>query len=215
MGDDARSSGRLPVYLVLDCSGDMLGERREAVRCGVSRLVTQLRAEPQTLRTTWLSIITYASEARQIVPLTALAKFGLPPLDDSGSAALGQALTLVRTCIEAELGAIPQTCSGNWRPLVFLIAFGEPTDLWETAADELKSGNMANLIACAAGSNVNIATLQRVADSVVTQRHAGPACVCQLFNWLMDSVSRVAGSITSGRSPVYLPEPPEEILSTS
>ena len=38
---------RLPVYLLLDCSGSMTGEPIEAVRQGVKALLSELRGDPQ------------------------------------------------------------------------------------------------------------------------------------------------------------------------
>ena len=60
MADMAESVGRrLPVYLVLDCSGSMSGEPIEAVCQGVKALVADLRTDPQALETAYLSVITF------------------------------------------------------------------------------------------------------------------------------------------------------------
>lgn len=66
---------RLPVYLLLDCSGSMFGEPIEAVKNGVQVLVSTLRQDPYALETAYLSIITFDSDARQTTPLTELAAF--------------------------------------------------------------------------------------------------------------------------------------------
>jgi len=63
---------RLPVYLLLDCSGSMSGEPIEAVRQGIDHLLSELRGDPNALETVWLSVITFSSVARQAVPLTEL-----------------------------------------------------------------------------------------------------------------------------------------------
>ncbi|MGH8473151.1 MAG: VWA domain-containing protein, partial [Gammaproteobacteria bacterium] len=61
---------RLPVYLVLDTSGSMSGEPIEAVKNGVQILVSTLRQDPYALETAFLSVITFDSSAKQVVPLT-------------------------------------------------------------------------------------------------------------------------------------------------
>lgn len=38
---------RLPVYLLLDCSGSMSGEPIEAVKQGIKALLTELKGDPQ------------------------------------------------------------------------------------------------------------------------------------------------------------------------
>ena len=42
---------RLPVYLLLDCSGSMSGEPIEAVKQGIKALLTELKGDPQALET--------------------------------------------------------------------------------------------------------------------------------------------------------------------
>ena len=45
---------RLPVYLLLDCSGSMNGEPIEAVRNGVQVMISSLRQDPQAIETAFI-----------------------------------------------------------------------------------------------------------------------------------------------------------------
>ena len=54
---------RLPVYLLLDCSGSMVGEPIEAVKNGVKHLLEELKGSPQALETAYISVITFDSTA--------------------------------------------------------------------------------------------------------------------------------------------------------
>ena len=56
---------RLPVYLLLDCSGSMMGEPIEAVRQGVKALLSELKGDPQALETAYLSVITFDGRWRR------------------------------------------------------------------------------------------------------------------------------------------------------
>jgi len=94
---------RLPVYLVLDTSGSMSGEPVEAVKNGVQALVSALRSDPYALETVYLSVISFDSQARQVVPLTELTAFQVPDLQASGATALGDALRLTAERIESEV----------------------------------------------------------------------------------------------------------------
>lgn len=60
----------LPVYLVLDTSSSMSGEPILAVRNGLDMLVSTLRQDPYALETAFLSVITFDTDARQLLPLT-------------------------------------------------------------------------------------------------------------------------------------------------
>ena len=66
---------RLPVYLLLDTSGSMSGEPIQQVKNGVQMLVSALRQDPQALETAYLSVITFDTTAREVVPLTDLPSF--------------------------------------------------------------------------------------------------------------------------------------------
>lgn len=66
---------RLPVYLLIDTSGSMRGESIHSVNVGVQAMLSALRQDPYALESVHISIITFDNEAREYVPLTALADF--------------------------------------------------------------------------------------------------------------------------------------------
>src|SRR5437763_17085307 len=100
---------RLPVYLLLDVSGSMTGEPIEAVRQGVKALLSDLRGDPMALENAFLSVITFASSAQQVCPLTDLANFSEPTLNAGGTTALGEALRMLETCLETEVNKASST----------------------------------------------------------------------------------------------------------
>ena len=146
---------RLPVYLLLDCSGSMSGEPIEAVKQGIKALLTELKGDPQALETACLSVITFNSTARQISPLTELMLFKEPELTAGGATALGGALHVLADCIRTEVRTSTATQKGDWKPLVFLLTDGAPTDNLDEGIEALKSVSTGNIIACAAGANAN------------------------------------------------------------
>jgi uncharacterized protein YegL len=75
---------RLPIYLMLDTSGSMMGEPIEALRTGVQNLISTLRQDPYALETAYISVITFSDNAEQIVPLTELSQFQAPQLMQVG-----------------------------------------------------------------------------------------------------------------------------------
>lgn len=212
MADDV-SAGmrRLPVYLVLDCSGSMNGEPIEAVRQGMRQLVNDLKGDPQALETACLSVITFESGAQQVVPLTEVGAFAEPSLNAGGSTAFGEALRLLAKCIDKEVRKTTPTQKGDWKPLVFIMTDGQPTDSWEGAADELKKRKIGNIIGCAAGPGADDSVLKRLTESSVRLTDTSPGTLQAFFKWVSASVSTTSASVSNkGDAAVNLPALPQD-----
>lgn len=205
-------SRRLPVYLLLDCSGSMSGEPIEAVRQGVKALLADLKGDPQALETAYLSVITFSSTAQQVCPLTELPLFQEPNLDASGSTSLGESLRLLEQCLDKEVRKTTPTQKGDWKPLVFLMTDGQPTDSWEPAADRIKQKKI-NVIACAAGSGADEMTLKRITEIVVKLDTLQPDALKAFFKWVSSSIKTTSQSVAqvAADAPINLPPPPPQI----
>ena len=160
---------RLPVYLLLDCSGSMYGERIEAVKQGVKSLVTELKGDPQALETAYISVITFSNTAKQDAALTELMLFKEPELKASGATMFGRALNLLMDCINTEVRKSTETQKGDWRPLVFILTDGAPSDVedFKQSAEKLKAMKIANIVACAAGADADTTYLKMITDNVL------------------------------------------------
>jgi len=206
---------RLPVYLVLDISGSMTGEPIEAVKNGVQVLVSTLRQDPYALETAFLSVITFDSSARQIVPLTELSMFQMPDIQATGTTSLGEALTLLANKVNTEVAKTTPEVKGDWKPLVFLMTDGEPTDNWQKGLNDFKNQKFGMVVACAAGSGANTTILKQITEVVVQLDTADSATIKAFFKWVSASVStgsqkiEASGKDVSGLS--ELPPPPPEV----
>ena len=206
---------RLPVYLLLDCSASMSGEPIEALRMGVRALVADLKTDPQALETAYLSVITFSSTAQQVIPLTELITFQEPNLDARGATALGEALKMLDQCVDSEVQKTTPTQKGDWKPLVFLMTDGQPTDNWENAADQIKQKKIANIIACAAGPGADASMLKRITNPeyVVELNNVQPDTLKAFFKWVASSIKTTSSRLdqVSADGPISLPPPPPTI----
>ena len=206
---------RLPVYLVLDISGSMTGEPIEAVKNGVQVLVSTLRQDPYALETAFLSVITFDSTARQIVPLTELSMFQMPDIHATGTTSLGEALSLLANKVNTEVAKTTAEVKGDWKPLVFLMTDGEPTDNWQKGLNDFKNQKFGMVVACAAGSGANTNILKQITEVVVQLDTADSATIKAFFKWVSASVSTGSQKIEASGKDVSglneLPPPPPEV----
>ncbi len=206
---------RLPVYLLLDTSGSMYGEPIEAVKNGVQTLISTLRSDPYALETAYLSIITFNSTAQQITPLTELAAIQQPNIDAGGCTVLGGALELLAKKVDSEITKTTAEVKGDWRPLVFLMTDGEPTDSITKGLEEFKKRKFGMVIACAAGQGANVNTLKQITENVVQLDTADSATIKAFFKWVSASISTSSKSVvdTSAEATTMseLPPPPAEV----
>ena len=206
---------RLPVYLLLDCSGSMYGEPIEAVKNGVQVLVSTLRQDPYALETAYLSIITFDSSAQQLTPLTELAAFQQPNIQASGCTALGEALALLAQKADQEVTKTTMEKKGDWKPLVFIMTDGEPTDDLNKGLAEFKKRKWGMVVACAAGSGANTNTLKKITECVVSLDTADSATIKAFFKWVSASVSsgsmKVEETGAEATTLSELPPPPPEV----
>lgn len=206
---------RLPVYILLDTSGSMYGEPIEAVKNGVQVLVSTLRSDPYALETAYLSVITFNSTAQQDVPLTELASFQQPNLTASGCTALGEALSLLAQKADTEVTKTTAEQKGDWKPLVFIMTDGEPTDDLQKGLVEFNKRKWGIVVACAAGQGTNTDTLKKITECVVQLDTADSATIKSFFKWVSASISTSSMKVEDGLGEVTglgeLPPPPPEV----
>lgn len=207
---------RLPVYLLVDVSGSMSGEPIESVKNGLQMLVAALRKDPQALETAYLSVITFASCAQQVVPLTELATFQMPEISAGGCTVLGEALELVCTCRENEVIKTTAEQKGDWRPMVFILTDGVPTDDPSAGIDKFRAMKWGASVACAAGPGADTDLLNKITpECVVELASADQTTLSAFFKWVTASIVSTSKSINeigvSSDSLGQLPPPPPEV----
>jgi hypothetical protein len=94
-------------------------------------------------------------------------------------------------CLKNDIVHTTDKIKGDYKPLVFLLTDGQPTDKWEPTADALKSpawAKVANIYAIGCGADVDLEVLYRITDTVLLMPELSPEAVKKLFIWLSASV---------------------------
>ena len=205
---------RLPVYLLLDTSGSMMGEPIEAVKNGVQVLVSTLRQDPYALETAYLSIITFDNDAQQVVPLTELVSFQLPRISAKGLTSMGEALQCLAHAIEREVVKTTAQTKGDWKPLVFIMTDGRPTDDWRKGIAALKNTRTGVVVACAAGPEADLSILQQITATTVSLDTADANTIRAFFKWVSASIATGSQKVENNAEVAglsELPPPPPEV----
>jgi uncharacterized protein YegL len=125
------------------------------------------RQNPTALETVHLSVITFDDEAKQIVPLTELIQFRYPTLTvETSLTSLGRGLTLLAERIDQEVTKTTLNTKGDWKPLVFIMTDGEPTDDWQAGIEKFKQVKTGTVVACAASQDCDTYILKKITDNV-------------------------------------------------
>lgn len=206
---------RLPVYLLIDTSGSMRGESIHAVNVGIQAMLSALRQDPYALESVHISIITFDNEAREHTPLTALEAFQFTDIvvPSAGGTFTGAALECLMRCVDRDIQRSDGDRKGDWRPLVFLMTDGTPSDslAYSEAIPELKKRSFGAIIACAVGSKAKHEPLKQLTSQVVALETLDSTAFSGFFKWVSASVA--SGSNSAGINAVQdsLPPPPPEI----
>jgi uncharacterized protein YegL len=168
----------------------MAGEPLEAVEAGTETMLAALRRNPYALETVRLSLITFDAKAKQVFPLTEVPAVRPPKLSIRPGTCLGAALDVLYEAIRREVVPTTQNRKGDYRPLVFLLTDGQPTDEWRRAAQRLRSvrPGLAKTYAIGCGLDVDFETLGQIADVCIHMRYLSPSSFADFFVWMSASV---------------------------
>lgn len=206
---------RLPIYILIDCSESMVGEALDAVNVGLLSLVSDLRSDPVAIETAWLSLITFAGKARQITPLTEITRFSPPSLSVGPGTSLGAGFDLLAQCINREVRKSTPNQKGDWKPMVFLLTDGMPTDDWNGAIKRFQSSTSGiNIIAIGCGEDIDTEILKAITPNVLLMKSMSPGDLKAFFKWVSTSVSTASVSASRDGRGANLPTPPAGVFET-
>lgn len=173
-----------------------------------------LKNNPMALETAYISVIIFAGKTELLVPLTELLRFSPPELYIGGGTALGYALNFLMDEMEKQLLKTTHEQKGDWKPLIFLLTDGFPTDDVNPAICRWYKNfkTKANLIAISIGNQADITILKKLTENVVIFNNAQTESYSRFFKWISASVETKSMNINVGNDDIQLPKIDENIL---
>ena len=184
---------RCPCVLLLDVSGSMSGAPIAELNAGLAAFRAELAEDALATKRVEVAIVTFGP-ARIELPFTGASGFEPPTLRADGDTPMGSAILQAVELVRARKAEYRANGIAYYRPWLFLITDGAPTDAWEGAAAAVREGEAAKAFAFFAigvqGANLDILRRISVREPLALQALR----FRELFSWLSSSLRSVSRS---------------------
>ena len=188
---------RCPCLLLLDTSGSMNGQRIFQLNEGLRQFREELTSDAMAMQRVEVAVVTFG-------PVQIHSEFQTPDvfepphLSAGGDTPMGSAIMTGLDMLEARKATYKQAGIAYYRPWVFLVTDGEPTDHWQAAADRVHPGDNPERRAfsffAVAVEGADIGKLASICSPSRPPMKLKGLSFRELFSWLSSSLGGVAKS---------------------
>lgn len=154
-----------------------------------------------------VSVITFGGSVQMIVPFVTASEFAPPTLVANGETPMGASILQAIEAVAERKRLYQQNALHYYRPWIFFITDGEPTDAWQAAAEKVREGEKNKAFAFFAvgveGANFDI--LRKIA--VREPLHLKGYSFREMFVWLSQSQRKVSQANLGQEDQVKLTSP--------
>lgn len=185
---------RCPVLLLLDNSGSMSGGKIQQLNAGLAAFKEDLMADELAAKRCEIAIVSFGP-VEQVTDFVSVDAFEPPTLEPRGDTPLGSAISYGLELLRQRKETIRRGGIGLYRPWVFLITDGAPTDDWQAAAAALREGAASKSFSFFAVGvdGADMALLGQLSPQREPLRLSGVK-FRELFGWLSSSLKSVSRS---------------------
>ena len=196
---------RCPCLLLLDVSGSMQGQPIVELNAGLTTFKDELAADTLAMKRVEVGIVTFGP-VQIALPFQGAASFYPPMLVAQGDTPMGSAIKQGLDMIRQRKDEYKANGISYYRPWVFLITDGGPTDEWQSAAAAVREGEASKSFAFFAigVQGANMDTLQQI--SVREPLRLDGLRFRDLFSWLSSSLRSVSQSTPGMEVPLQPPQ---------
>lgn len=187
---------RCPCVLLLDTSGSMNGKPIAELNAGLASFKEELMADNLAVKRVEVSVVTFGP-VQVHNPFQTADVFNPPVLLASGSTPMGAAITEAMRLVEDRKKQYTSAGVSYYRPWVFLITDGGPTDEWHGPASVLRnavdSRKLAFFAVAVEGADMNRLSQLSPRKPLILKG----LMFRELFSWLSNSLGAVSRSSPS------------------
>jgi uncharacterized protein YegL len=131
---------RSPCVLVLDTSSSMGGRAIDELNAGIALFKRELDQNSLARLRVEVAIVTFGASGVQVLQdFVTVDQFDPPVLTTGGLTPLGEGVTVALDLLEERVNTYQQYGIASYRPWVFLITDGGPSDEWQSAAQRVRT----------------------------------------------------------------------------
>lgn len=187
---------RCPCLLLLDTSGSMSGKAIEELNAGLLAFKEELSADSLAMKRVEVAVISFGGAVKVENAFHTVPHFVPPHLVASGDTPMGAAIKQGLDLIRQRKVEYRENGISPYRPWVFLITDGEPTDEWQSAAALVREGEAAKsfLFFAVGVEGATFDILKQFSSERVPLKLQGLK-FREMFRWLSNSMKSVSGSV--------------------
>ena len=202
----------LPFYLVCDESSSMTGNPIDEINKSLPNIHYEIGSNPVVADKTRFCLIGFSTSAQVLLPLADLSAISsMPTFQAGGSTSYGAAFDTLYDTITSDVATLKAEGNQVFRPAVFFLSDGQPTDTWADAYRRVADPHWTlhpNILAFGFGS-VDEQTLQQVATvkAFIANGTMGPEHALREFaQSLIRSIVNSGTQSQDGRMTLVVPD---------
>ncbi|MBN3880908.1 MULTISPECIES: vWA domain-containing protein [unclassified Nostoc] len=185
---------RCPVILLLDTSGSMSGQPIQELNRGLAAFKADVLKDSQASLSVEVAMITFGPIVKLTQDFVTIDQFTPPTLEVGGVTPMGAAIEYALDFIENRKQTYKDNGILYYRPWVFLITDGAPTDSWNSAAQRLRQAEAQSRLSFFAvgvkDADMNI--LKQISPPERPPVTLNGLDFREMFVWLSASMKRVS-----------------------